>query len=717
VLSSVTLDDGTGTPVALHTDTPTSQAVLVTAQGLVGIGPLRSSKRVRPSAHGGIDETRFEEGRGPALVGEVMSQVNIEDCLAVFRDLTRPMLETLDNGPALLKWTEGAGLLNPILNPSFEYDPAGPPPHSWVATNTYRIDSGAVLEARKPGGIQTEGRKGYCSVVTSGVTSVEGIDTESVIPMVAGVPITVYVSVFSAEGTKELQLRLGASATGLTTLPITATAAFTRFSITLTPTGTGLGGFAVMTKGTAAAKFYIAAVCVGAPYFDGDSSGAEWKGEPGESVSSSGKNLRMLVRLDSDCEPILSGGAAHLNYQASFFAEDPRAYSQSLITQTGATLTGGASLSNEYVKPAQETYGLATDSKYIYWANATTHCIGRCELSGAKVENEWIKTGAAEGPIGVAVDAEHVFWTSASKSPITAHVGRATIAGGTVENSWFTATGIGSGGLAIDIDATYIYWSSSEGSSGVINRINKSTKVANLKWITGTHVFVEGLAVNASFIYWAEPFGATGFIARATIAGAEVNLKWIGTSPEPVGLTLTGTHLYWTSGGSIFSSTLSGSEIKATYAGVHAANSGLTTEGEWLYFTRLFSTPATIGQANIGGIPSGSNLIVAQPGNRPTPLTIKIHGAITNPLVVRVSDGAMIAFSGTVTAGNYLEVNAADRSVLLNGLTNSLGLLLPALTNWTAFQAPPSPTTQEYLLTGSAATTAYLEILSRAAYA
>lgn len=108
MLSSLTLDDNTGTPVTLHQDAPTGKRWLTSATGLRGIQGLRDSKRVRPQAHGGINETRYEDGRNITLVGEIMSQVSIEDAFAEFALVTAPMIQTLDTGAALLKWTEGA---------------------------------------------------------------------------------------------------------------------------------------------------------------------------------------------------------------------------------------------------------------------------------------------------------------------------------------------------------------------------------------------------------------------------------------------------------------------------------------------------------------------------------------------------------------------------------------------------------------------------------
>jgi hypothetical protein len=480
VLSSVTLDDNTGTPVALHTDTPTSQAVLVSATGLVGIGPLRSSKRVRPSAHGGIDETRFEEGRGPAFVGEVMSTTNIEDCLAVFRALTRPMLETLDNGPALLKWTEGAGGTNPVYNPSFVHDGNGATTAAgWITSASYFLNTGATLKVfvipKYASASQIFGLGSYCQFTTAGTLVNEGMSTSEVIPVIKNVPITIYFSVYD-EVSQEFQVMLGSSTVGQTSAKFTQTAAagWARHSVTLTPTETGLARFALRSTGAAKVMSLIfTAVSDEEPYFDGDSPGAEWEGVPGNAVSSSGKNLQMLVRLDSDCEPVLSGGAAHLNYQASFYAEDPCAYSQTL--------------------------------------------------------------------------------TSVSSSSLA------------------------------------------------------------------------------------------------------------------------------TSGG------------------------GLIFPAPWPW---LFNTTGR------------GSVTIAQEGNRPSPLVFRVHGEVVNPRITRLSDGASLTLKGSVAGGDYLGVDTAARTVLLNGATNLLNFIDATNTNWAAFAAPPSPFTETYTLNADGNNgEAFLECLYRSAYA
>jgi Phage tail protein len=107
MLSVVTLNDKDGNPVILHDDSATGKRWLTSALGLRGIANLRTSQRVRSQAHGSINETRFESGREITLVGEIMSQIGLEDAFGEWGEVMEPMIQTLDYGPALLKWQEG----------------------------------------------------------------------------------------------------------------------------------------------------------------------------------------------------------------------------------------------------------------------------------------------------------------------------------------------------------------------------------------------------------------------------------------------------------------------------------------------------------------------------------------------------------------------------------------------------------------------------------
>lgn len=100
----MTLDDRDGNAVTLHQ--AGGVARLRSASGLAGLSTPRANVTVAPTRHGSVDNTRFTEGAVVVLEGFVFSESSAAVAMDGFRDLTVPMLQTLDDGPALLKWTE-----------------------------------------------------------------------------------------------------------------------------------------------------------------------------------------------------------------------------------------------------------------------------------------------------------------------------------------------------------------------------------------------------------------------------------------------------------------------------------------------------------------------------------------------------------------------------------------------------------------------------------
>lgn len=106
VITALTLDDRSGSPVTLHR---TTTRRLTSASGLLGAGPLRNVTRSRPQAHGAIDDTRYQDGQPISLEGIV---VGTSDAAVIsdFHTISGAAFATLDVGGSLLKWTEASGL-------------------------------------------------------------------------------------------------------------------------------------------------------------------------------------------------------------------------------------------------------------------------------------------------------------------------------------------------------------------------------------------------------------------------------------------------------------------------------------------------------------------------------------------------------------------------------------------------------------------------------
>lgn len=73
---------------------------------------------------------------------------------------------------------------------------------------------------------------------------------------------------------------------------------------------------------------------------------------------------------------------------------------------------------------------------------------------------------------------------------------------------------------------------------------------------------------------------------------------------------------------------------------------------------------------------SGGDVAYNNTGSVPTPPIIRIYGYCTSPQVI-LTDEVRLIFTGEVAAGDYLEVDAAARTVKLNGTTSRLNLLNP----------------------------------------
>ena len=71
---------------------------------------------------------------------------------------------------------------------------------------------------------------------------------------------------------------------------------------------------------------------------------------------------------------------------------------------------------------------------------------------------------------------------------------------------------------------------------------------------------------------------------------------------------------------------------------------------------------------------SGGDVSYTNSGSVPTPPIIRIYGYCTSPQVV-LTDDIRLIFTGEVADGDYLEIDAAARTVKLNGTTSRLNLL------------------------------------------
>jgi hypothetical protein len=212
--------------------------------------------------------------------------------------------------------------------------------------------------------------------------------------------------------------------------------------------------------------------------------------------------------------------------------------SNSPLPSIGRANLDGTSADSNFIalpEPVTGTHaqpiGLAVDAQYIYWADPDVPAIGRANLDGTDVRPNFIpigrdpNTGAGLGlPFAVAVDANHIYWTDQCRNGnpcATSAIGRANLDGSNI-NRDFIASDSTNGVTGIAVDGQHVYWANNYYSGGVftaaIGRANLDGTNPNQALVPrdGT---IEGMAVDTGFIYWRD----NSAIARANLDGSNAN--------------------------------------------------------------------------------------------------------------------------------------------------------------------------------------------------
>jgi hypothetical protein len=186
---------------------------------------------------------------------------------------------------------------------------------------------------------------------------------------------------------------------------------------------------------------------------------------------------------------------------------------------------------------------VAVDGAHIYWVTATGG-VGRANLDGTGVNADFIaglgNDGAGPGagalPCGVTVDAAHLYWANAT----TGAIGRANLDGTGVNQDFIT--GLSTPGLAaspcgVVVDEAHIYWGN---SAGTIGRANLDGSGVENNFISGSGMFGTFPVVcahDSAYLYWGHtaPGVSTYWIGRARLDGSDVRNNFISGDFQPTG--------------------------------------------------------------------------------------------------------------------------------------------------------------------------------------
>jgi hypothetical protein len=186
----------------------------------------------------------------------------------------------------------------------------------------------------------------------------------------------------------------------------------------------------------------------------------------------------------------------------------------------------------------------------------------------------------------VAVDGEHIYWTSPGGA-----IGRARLDGGAPEPSFIDSTGKPQG---IAVNGDKLYWA--DGGNHSIGRANIDGSDVEPSFHPLAKVeFPQGIAVNGSHIYWTEN-EPRGHVSRANIDGTHEISRFIGAADELRGIAIDGQHVYWAAqvGGKISRLNLELDEVEPDLISGVAGATGLALDGLHLYWsTRKAASPGS----------------------------------------------------------------------------------------------------------------------------
>jgi len=224
--------------------------------------------------------------------------------------------------------------------------------------------------------------------------------------------------------------------------------------------------------------------------------------------------------------------------------------------------------------PNASSFAVAVDDAHIYW-----HAVGgiaRANLDGTGVDPSFITARTAPWVLSsLAVDGEHVYWTSRYSDPEptmtfpgtfsppgppnTGAIGRANLDGTNIDLDFIRGISY-PGPLAVD--ATHIYWGG--------GRDHPAIGRAKLNG-TGVHEsFIAGLGARGVAVAGGHVYGAgINTIGRANLDSTGVDVDFIHEGAN--GVAVDATHIYW-GGSAIGRANLDGTGVDPNFIPVSHFN-------------------------------------------------------------------------------------------------------------------------------------------------
>ena len=218
----------------------------------------------------------------------------------------------------------------------------------------------------------------------------------------------------------------------------------------------------------------------------------------------------------------------------------------------GRANLNGTGVERQFIQTPGSVNDFAVNDTHIYWTYPGADTIGRARIDGTAVVPDLFRAPGAlfcyPRPGGcasasLAVDSDHIYWTSLRGNPPIAGIGRAKLDGTGVDADF--VSGISPdpfaplGSLAVDRD--HIYWTNF--GPGTIGRAKLDGTAVDETFISGA--YAADVAVDRDHIYWTRMIRAERTIGRARIDGTGVELRFITPHEDPGSVAVDDKHVYW----------------------------------------------------------------------------------------------------------------------------------------------------------------------------
>lgn len=386
-------------------------------------------------------------------------------------------------------------------------------------------------------------------------------------------------------------------------------------------------------------------------------------------VTGTSAGFKVLGPLDHVKVSVVAPFAAGIPYTVNAFAEDTvgnivtgYAGSASVSDLDGGSASGSfaagrltvqltpaavqsgdqATVTTGTVSGQSATFNVRSVAPGLYWANSASYSIGRANVDGSLANPALVSLPNTSGPVGVAVDGQHVYWADDAQG----RIGRANLDGSGADDSFITLSGDTYNVADVAVDPQHVYWVDGLNTTGEIGRANLDGSGVDQSFIT-VPGYPAAVAVSGQYIYWANELDNS--IGRANLDGSGVDQSFITGCSSPLAVAVDGQHIYWTNGGgfSLGEANLDGSGVNQDFiASSPSAPGGLALDGQHLYW----QTNNTIARANLDGSGVNENFI---PRVSPYGLAVlNVPGPPTGASATAGAGQASVSFTAPTAGGS-----------------------------------------------------------------